>query len=214
MKFTLSVPTYVSKEDKNSLWCESETQKQSHRPSSPRIIPALVCLALCLLFLPQHALTLNPLFMLPNQGWDTECYSNSMLPLLEEKASRESLEHPAAFLPWPVQLWARPSSGIIRGLELSTVTWFQDNSTPTFLEELLTKGFNHSVKRIQGQRRLEIKKENRKYSDPHFMRHFNSIRRTSTERKKSKPHFQHNSSHREGLWGAWKQQPQLSWQEW
>lgn len=139
-----------------------------HHPASLycRIIPA-TCLTLCLPFLPQHALTLNPLFMLPNQGWDTECSSSSMLPLLEERASREGRQQSLSWVPSRFPTLAcpslsQPSSGIKRGHELSTVTQLQDNSTPTFLEQLLTKGFNHSVKRIQGQIKLEIKKKRKK----------------------------------------------------
>lgn len=210
------MPAYGSKEGKSSLWCDSKAQKKSCGPSSPsESLPEdhpCACLTWCLLFLPLRAMTLNPLFTLLNQGWDTDRDLNSMMALLGEKASREGQQQrqsllKAQQLPHPgAQLGAMPSWGATRGPQLPTVTQPQDNRTPTFLGQLLTKGFNHSRKWIQGQTGLEIKIKKKKLkrriiSDQLFMRHFNSIIRTSTERDKSRIPFQNNSLHRGGSAG-------------
>lgn len=172
MKFTLSVPTYVSKEDKNSLWCESEAQKQSHWPSSPSESllqdHPCTCLTSCLLFLPQHALTLNPLFMLPNQGWDTECYSNSMLPLLEEKASREGSQQRVSRAPSRFPTLACPtlSQALLRNYK---GPWaFHCNTVPRQQHTHIFGGA--SDQRIQplseeNSRSDEVGNKKRKYSD-------------------------------------------------
>lgn len=171
VKVAPPVPTYGSKEDKNSLWCESKAQKNSRWPSSPSESLSedhpCACLTLCLLFLPLRAMTLNPLFMLLNQGWDTERELNSMMALLGEKASREGRQQRQSLLnaqqlSYPsARFRAMPSSGTTRGPELSTVMQSQDNRTPTFWGQLLAKGFNHSRKWIQAQTGLEIKKKNK-----------------------------------------------------